>query len=83
MSVLWTSIKPSTVIHEGIKLKLLQLNINGLFYNILCNMYRHCNIRIKIDDKLTSPYSPEIGVRQGDVLSPYIKNILEQSFYPT
>ena len=69
-----------TVIHEGIKLKLLQLNINGLFFNILCNMYRHDQNYIKVGNKLTPPYRPEIGVRQGDVLSPNIFKIFLNDF---
>jgi hypothetical protein len=64
-----------TVIHEGIKLKLLQLNINSLFYKIICNMYKYSSISVKLDNKLTKPFSPGIGVRQGDVLSPNIFKI--------
>lgn len=49
-----------TVIYEGIKLKLLQLIINGLFFYILCNMYKNSNICVKEDKKLTPSYRPEI-----------------------
>jgi hypothetical protein len=67
-----------TVVHSGIKCKLLQCGISGLFYNILCSMYSAQNkISVKIGDRLTDPFIQEIGVRQGDVLSPNIfKNFL-------
>jgi hypothetical protein len=67
-----------TVIHSGIKCKLLQCGISGLFYNILCSMYSAQNkISVKIGDRLTDPFIQEIGVRQGDVLSlTSLKNIL-------
>ena len=69
-----------TVIHEGIKLKLLQYNINGYFYNILCSMYRYSKIVVKIGNKMTESFEPEIGVKQGDVLSPNIFKIFLNDF---
>ena len=64
-----------TVIHPGIKLKLLQNNISGYFYRIICNMYSNNNMSVKLGNKLTKTFTSHIGVRQGDVLSPNLFKI--------
>ena len=61
-----------TVIHSGIKYKLLQNNINGMFYRILCDMNKNNYLSVKLDSKLTQPFKSDIGVRQGVVLIPNI-----------
>jgi hypothetical protein len=66
-----------TVIHPGIRYKLIRNGINGLFYRIICNMYSSSMVSIKIGDKLTEPFTSSLGVRQGDVLSPNILIYLE------
>ena len=58
------------VIHCGIMLKLLQCNINGFFYRILKCMYSNDKLCVKINNKMTGFFTSEVGVRQGDVLSP-------------
>ena len=58
------------VIHSGIMLKLLEGNINGNFYRILKCMYSYDKLCIKVDNKMTDFFAAEVGVRQGDVLSP-------------
>ena len=73
-----------TVIHSGIKCKLLQCGISGLFYNILCSMYSAQNkISVKIGDRLTDPFIQEIGVSKGDVLSHNIFKIFLNDFSKT
>ena len=64
-----------TVIHPGIKLKLLQNNISGYFYRIICNMYNNNIMSVKLGRKLTNTFTSNIGVRQGDVLSPNLFKI--------
>ena len=59
-----------TVIHPGIRLKLLRNNINGYFYRILCNMYGNNYMSVKLSNKLTDPFKSQLGVKQRDVLSP-------------
>lgn len=43
-------------------------------------MYRQSNNYVKVGNKLTPPYRPEIGVRQGDVISPNILKIFLNDF---
>lgn len=64
-----------TVIHAGIKIKLLQLGVGTLFYNIIKNMYSVSKSCIKIKDLITDSYNIKIGVKQGDNLSPNLFNI--------
>lgn len=69
-----------TVIHAGIKLKLLQNNISNLFYKILSSMYSCSKTHVKVGNKLTESFTSHIGVRQGDVLSPNIFKIFLNDF---
>ena len=55
--------------------KLLEYNINGKFYDCLMNLYSEDNSCIKIDDKITSMFKINRGVKQGCVLSPMLFNI--------
>ena len=64
-----------TVIHERIKLKLLEIGSGSLFYNIIKNMYAVSKSCVKIDDTL-SDFSPtQLGVKQGDNLRPNLFKI--------
>jgi hypothetical protein len=69
-----------TVIHPGIRYKLIRNGINGLFYRIICNMYSSSMVSIKIGDKLTEPFTSSLGGRQGDVLSPNIFKLFLNDF---
>ena len=42
-----------TVIHPGIRYKLLQLGIGGCFYKSIDNMYLNCTLCIKVGDETT------------------------------
>ena len=46
------------------------IDISGLYYNIVENMYMDNILRIKLGHKLTDEFHSELGVRQGDTLSP-------------
>ena len=72
-----------TVIHPGIKYKLLKSGINGYFYRIICDMYNKNLLSIKIGNKLTNSFVSELGVRQGDVLSPNIFKLFINDFSNT
>ena len=59
-----------TVVHPALFLKLLKLGIGSLFYKSLKAMYHHTSLRVKVNDKLTPAFNSNIGVRQGDTISP-------------
>ncbi len=61
--------------HEGLLFKLTKLGINNIFYNIVKSMYNNIELQIKIGDKLTDAFQSNIGVRQGDNLSPTLFKI--------
>ena len=64
-----------SVLHQALFLKLQNLGITGLFYNIVKNMYMDNILRIKIDNGLTDAFHSKLGVRQGDTLSPHLFTI--------
>ena len=56
-----------TVIHTGIKLKLLQIGVGSLFYNIIQNMYTYSKSCVKIDNCLTDFPPVQLGAKQGTI----------------
>ena len=61
--------------HCGLLYKLQKVGISGLFYNIIKNMYTKVKVCVKTPQGLTPKFNSNIGVRQGDVLSPLLFNI--------
>lgn len=62
--------------HQGLLLKLAKLNINNLFFTYIKNMYAQIELFVKVGDHTTKePIKSEIGVRQGDNLSPTLFKI--------
>ena len=59
-----------TVIHTGIKIKLLTIGVGSNFYNIIKSMYLNSKTAIKIGDEITESFGIKLGVKQGDNLSP-------------
>ena len=64
-----------TVIHTGIKIKLLKMGAGNLFYNIIKNMYEVSTSCIRINDRVSENFHPHLGVKQGDNLSPNLFKI--------
>lgn len=64
-----------TVIHAGIKIKLLEMGVGTLFYNTIKSMYSVSKSCIKVNNVITDSYNIKIGVKQGDNLSPNLFNI--------
>ena len=61
--------------HQGLLYKLTQIGINNNFFTIIKNMYSKTKLSVKTQNRLTNHFSSNIGVRQGDNLSPTLFNI--------
>lgn len=62
--------------HPGLLLKLTRLGINNHFFRIIQNMYGKTNLCVKVhNDEHTPFFKSNIGVRQGDNLSPTLFKI--------
>ena len=57
---------------KGLWYKLLQNNINGKFFNVVTNMYNNIKSCIKLDGHFSPNFVSEMGVRQGENLSPVL-----------
>ena len=71
-----------TVIHPGIKYKLLQLGIGGFFYRIIDSMYLNSTLCAKIEDIVMDNFQSFVGVRQGHVLGPNLFKIFVYNDIP-
>ena len=63
------------VINPGMKIKLKELSISGKFYDVINSMYSKTKLCVKLGDSRTIFFKSDIGVRQGDVLSPNLFKI--------
>ena len=60
-----------TVWHMGLFYKLRKYGISDLYYNVIKNMYKKTELNVRIDKShMTDSFASNIGVRQGDNLSP-------------
>jgi len=57
---------------DGLFYKLLLNNINGKMYNIISNMYSNIKSCISYNNNVSDYFNCEIGVRQGENLSPFL-----------
>ena len=71
---------------QALLYKLLMVNINGLFFNILKSMYANNEICVRVSNSQRSRFfTSNVGVRQGDAISPILFNLYEgvsKSFEP-
>jgi hypothetical protein len=61
--------------HTALFHKLESNGINGNFLNTIKNMYQNTKLCVKTQNQLTPSFPGEVGVRQGDILSPNIFKI--------
>ena len=64
-----------TVWRDGLLYKLLKNGINGKFYNVIESMYQTSECCVKVDQAVTEFFKNNIGVKQGEVLSPLLFNL--------
>ena len=64
-----------TVWRDGLIFKLLSQKINGKFLSIIKSMYQTSECCVKIDKFKTEFFQNNIGVMQGEVLSPLLFNL--------
>lgn len=64
-----------TVVHTGLKIKLLRIGVGTLFYNVIKNMYEVSRSCIRIKHCVTDFFPIKLGVKQGDNLSPTLFNV--------
>ena len=72
-----------TVIHTGIKIKLLNLGVGSLFYNIVEQMYTISKSCVRIDNHVSDFFPINVGVKQGDNLSPNLFKFLLTTYQTT
>ena len=64
-----------SVWHHGLLYKLLQLNVEGNFYDLIKNLYYKSTGSVRIGDSQTQLFQYARGVRQGCILSPLLFNL--------
>ena len=64
-----------TIPRDTLLQKLVDLGIDGNFFNIIKNIYTNDKISIKHEDKITDSIDVNLGVKQGCILSPLLFNI--------
>jgi len=64
-----------SVSHICLLYKLLKLNVNGHVYRIIKSMYSKVKLQVNVGSGLTEEFTSNIGVRQGDNLSPTLFNV--------
>ena len=60
--------------------KLLLCNINGRIMKLIHNLYQNTKACIKLNNKISSSFNCNIGVRQGNNLSPLLFDLLINDF---
>ena len=60
---------------DGLLYKLLANGMNGNFFNVIESMYQTSESCVKVDRVMTESFHNNIGVKQGEVLSPLLFNL--------
>ena len=72
------------VVRDNLRYKLVKLGLRGKILNILKSTYSSVKSRVKFDNKLGGEFCCNLGVRQGECLSPLLfslyLNDIEETF---
>ena len=60
------------VVRDILWFKLIRLGVRGKMLNIIKSIYSRVKSRVKHDNTLSEPFTCDIGVRQGECLSPFL-----------
>ena len=60
------------VVRDILWFKLIRLGVRGKMVNIIKSIYSRVKSRVKHDNTLSEPFTCDIGVRQGECLSPFL-----------
>ena len=73
------------VVRDILWYKLIKLGVRGKILNVVMSMYNHIKSRVKVDCNISVGFNCDLGVRQGECLSPFLfamyVNDLEDEFY--
>jgi hypothetical protein len=61
-----------TVIHAGIRYKLIKYGISGKLYSIIKDMYRKNELCVRINNKITPTFKSFVGVKRGRLITPTV-----------
>jgi hypothetical protein len=64
-----------SISHPCLLYKLLRLNLNGCVYKLIKDMYSKTVLQVNTGQGLTREFTSDVGVRQGDNLSPTLFNL--------
>ena len=64
-----------SVWREGMLYKLLKIGIGGKFYQLMKHMYETSTSCVKLSSGLSPEFNMELGIKQGDCLSPLLFNL--------
>ena len=61
--------------HDALLLKLATIGVGGKVHNLIEDMYKKTSLRVKVNNQTSTQFNSNIGVRQGDNLSPNLFKI--------
>jgi hypothetical protein len=64
-----------SISHPCLLYKLLNMNLNGSIYKLIKDMYSKTVLQVNVGRGLTGEFTSDVGVRQGDNLSPTLFNL--------
>ena len=60
------------VVRDILWYKLIKMGVRGKILNVVMSMYKHIKSQVKLDCNISMGFNCELGVRQGECLSPFL-----------